>query len=123
MIHSILLVGFGSFLGGICRFLSTRLACAHLSGMFPFGTFAVNIAGCFLIGIFYGLSEHGFSPSVRLFFTVGFCGGFTTFSTFASESLQLVKAENVLAFALYASLSVFLGILAVHAGNLATRIL
>lgn len=123
MIQSILLVGFGSFLGGICRFLLARLVGSHLSGTFPFGTFAVNIAGCFLIGIFYGLSEHGPSPSVRLFLTVGFCGGFTTFSTFASESLQLVKTGSICTFALYAALSVFLGILAVYAGNLATKIL
>lgn len=123
MIHSILLVGFGSFLGGICRFLSTKLIGAHLSGAFPFGTFAVNIAGCFLIGLLYGLSEHGLSPSVRLFLAVGFCGGFTTFSTFANESLQLFKAGNVLTFALYAGLSVFLGILAAYAGNMATKIL
>lgn len=123
MIHSILLVGFGSFLGGICRFLSARLIGAHLSGTFPFGTFAVNIAGCFLIGLFYGLSERGLSPNVRMFLTVGFCGGFTTFSTFASESLQLFKAGNIIPFALYASLSIFLGILAVYAGNMATKIL
>lgn len=123
MIDSILLVGFGSFLGGVCRFLSTRLIGEHLFGIFPFGTFAINIAGCFLIGLFYGISEHGLSPNVRLFLTVGFCGGFTTFSTFANESLQLFKAGNVLTFALYAGLSVFLGILAVYAGNMATKVL
>ncbi len=123
MIHSILWVGFGSFLGGVCRFLSTRLIGAHLSGTYPIGTFAVNIAGCFLIGLFYGLSEHGLSPNVRLFLTVGFCGGFTTFSTFANESLQLFKEGNVLSLAIYAALSVFLGILAVYAGNMATKIL
>lgn len=123
MIHSILWVGFGSFLGGVCRFLSTRLIGAHLSGTYPIGTFAVNIAGCFLIGLFYGLSENGLSPNVRLFLTVGFCGGFTTFSTFANESLQLFKEGNVLSLAIYAALSVFLGILAVYAGNMATKIL
>ena len=123
MIHSILWVGFGSFLGGVCRFLSTRLIGAHLSGTYPIGTFAVNIAGCFLIGLFYGLSEHGLSPNVRLFLTVGFCGGFTTFSTFANERLQLFKEGNVLSLAIYAALSVFLGILAVYAGNMATKIL
>lgn len=123
MIGSILLVGFGSFVGGVCRFLSTKLVGAHCCGTFPVGTFAVNIAGCFLIGLFYGLSAHGLNPNARLFLTVGFCGGFTTFSTFANESLQLFRAGNVLQFALYAAFSVFFGILAVYAGNAATRLL
>lgn len=123
MIYSIFLVGIGSFVGGVCRFLSTRLIGAHWSGAFPLGTFAINLAGCFLIGLFYGLSAHGLSPNVRLFLTVGFCGGFTTFSTFANESLQLFRTGNILPFALYAALSVFFGILAVYAGNAAARLL
>jgi len=122
MISTILCVGAGSFFGGICRFLGSRLMSAYLGTSFPFGTFAVNILGCLLIGLFYGLTENNLSPNVRLFLTVGFCGGFTTFSTFANEGLQLFKTGNILQFSLYAALSVFLGILAVYAGNLLSRI-
>ena len=125
MLQSILLVGCGSALGGICRFLSTRCISKFFPAMghFPLGTFAVNLVGCLLIGLFYGLSEHTLSPNARLFLTVGFCGGLTTFSTFANENLQLFRDGNVLMFALYAAGSVFFGILAVHLGSLAAKLL
>lgn len=123
MFHSLLLVGTGSFIGGIFRFLLSKCVSSQISSAFPVGTFAVNIAGCFLIGIFYGLSEHGLSAGARLFLTVGLCGGFTTFSTFASEGLQLFRSGNVFTAALYAALSVFIGILAVYAGNATTKLL
>ena len=122
MILSILYVGGGSFFGGICRFLCSRLMNAYFGSAFPFGTFTVNMLGCLLIGLFYGLTENSLSPNLRLFLTVGFCGGFTTFSTFANESLQLFKTGNIWLFSLYAALSVFFGILAVYAGNLLSRI-
>lgn len=119
MAFSILLVGLGSFLGGVCRYLSTISLGKIFAGTFPIATFFVNIAGCFLIGTFYGLAANGnwLSPNARLFLTVGFCGGFTTFSTFSNEILQLFRNGNVLTAALYASASVFLGVLAAWAGN------
>lgn len=122
MIQSILCVGVGSFFGGICRFLCSHFINAYFQKGFPVSTFAVNILGCLLIGIFYGLAENILNPNVRLFLTVGFCGGFTTFSTFANEGLQLFKSGNIWMFALYAALSVFLGILAVYTGHLLTRL-
>ena len=63
---------------------------------FPLGTFLVNILGCFAIGLFYGLFERGnlMSPNLRIFLTVGFCGGFTTFSTFMNENFLLIKDDN-----------------------------
>ncbi len=123
MLHSLLLVGAGSFFGGIFRFLLSKCITSQIPSAFPVGTFAVNVAGCFLIGIFYGISEHGLNASARLFLTVGLCGGFTTFSTFANESLQLLRSGNAFTTALYAALSVFFGILAVYAGSASARLL
>lgn len=117
-------MGTGSFLGGISRFLLSRFVQNQVISSFPYGTFVVNIIGCFIIGILYGLFEKDqlLSPEWRMFLTVGFCGGFTTFSTFAGENYSLLKDGNFMYLALYASLSVFLGIMAVWLGNLLIKL-
>jgi fluoride exporter len=120
---NILIIGLGGFLGSISRYLAARYIQSMFLSSFPFGTFVVNITGCFLIGLFYGISEKsGMGTETKLFLTVGFCGGFTTFSTFANENLALLRENDLLYFALYAALSVFLGILATYFGNLVIKI-
>jgi len=125
MFRLILIVGAGGFLGTVSRFLASRYVQNNILSAFPYGTFFVNIVGCLLIGIFFGLSEKGdiLSSEWRMFLTVGFCGGFTTFSTFANENLALLRDGNFFYFALYTSLSVFLGLIATYFGNLITKIL
>jgi len=125
MVKILFIIGTGSFVGGVSRFLASRFIQNTLLSAFPFGTFFVNILGCFLIGLFYGLSERGnlVSYEWRMFLTVGFCGGFTTFSTFANENITLLKDGNIFYFALYAGLSVFIGILATYLGNLVTKLI
>lgn len=125
MTRIILLIGAGSLIGGISRFLASRLIQDSILSAFPFGTFIVNITGCFLIGLVYGISERGnvTDAGLKMFLTVGFCGGFTTFSTFANENVALLRDGNIFQFALYTSLSVFVGILATYLGNLITKII
>src|SRR5438034_10636311 len=91
MDRSILLVGIGGFVGSIARYLVAVFFAGQLSSAFPFATFAVNVVGCFLIGILFALSDRGniLTPEWRIFLTTGFCGGFTTFSTFSYESIRL----------------------------------
>ena len=124
MFKLILIIGTGSFIGGVSRFLASRYIQNTVISGFPYGTLFVNVLGCLLIGIFYGMSERGnfMSAEMRPFLTVGFCGGFTTFSTFASENLSLLKDGNFFYFALYTALSVFLGLMATYFGNLVTKI-
>ncbi len=125
MFRLLLIIGSGSFIGGIARFLISRYVQSQALSTFPYGTFLVNVTGCFLIGIFYGLSERGnlMNADLRMFLTVGFCGGFTTFSTFANENISLLREGDFFYFALYTSLSIFLGLMATYIGNLIIKAL
>jgi CrcB protein len=124
MVRSLLVVGFGGFLGTIFRFLISRYFQVNVSTVFPWGTFIVNILGCLLIGIIYGISEKSgiLSSDVRLFLTVGVCGGFTTFSTLSNDAFMLLRQEEWFLFAFYTSLSLFFGLLAVYIGRLTINI-
>jgi len=125
MLKLILAIGTGSFIGGVSRYLIGRFVQQHVWTAFPFGTLVVNLSGCFLIGLFYGLSDRGSLTGVewKMFLTVGFCGGFTTFSTFANENMAMLRDGNFLYFALYTSSSVFLGLLATYLGSLLIKAL
>lgn len=118
MIRILLLIGTGSFVGGVFRFLLSHLIQEHASSGFPWGTLVVNVAGCFAIGLLYGISDRGHLPSeeLRLFCMVGLCGGFTTFSSFICEGYDMVSGRNFLHLAAYLLLSIVLGLLAFHFG-------
>lgn len=109
-----LVVFIGGGIGSVARY-AVSLA---LNGRgFPFGTFAVNVAGCFLIGLFGALSSRlGWSETTRLLLSVGLCGGFTTFSTFSNECLAMARQGEMLPLAIYAVLSIVCGIAAVFIG-------
>lgn len=117
LIKSILAVGAGSFLGGAGRYL-VSLAMKGVSKGFPWATLAVNLAGCFLIGLLWGLFSKNGSDSSNwaLFLTVGLCGGFTTFSTFSKEALVMLQEGNIWGFSGYVAISVIAGIALVALG-------
>ena len=111
LIKTILAVGAGSFLGGAGRYLIS-LAMKGVSKGFPWATLTVNLVGCFLIGLLWGVfSKNGTEDcNWALFLTVGFCGGFTTFSTFSKEALLMLQGGNIWGFAGYVAVSVIAGI-------------
>lgn len=111
----------GGGLGSVLRYiiqLKVNEQASTYAFPFSWGTFTVNIIGCLLIGLFYSLSEKLQWPlHIRLFLTVGLCGGFTTFSTFSNDSLSLLEGKFYITFMLYTLLSIGLGLLAVLAGG------
>ena len=113
----VLLVGLGSFIGGISRYLITLFVQNKILSTFPYGTMAVNIIGCFLIGTIYALSERGnWNPEWRIFLATGIMGGFTTFSSFSNETVSMLRdAEYWPAFT-YVALSIIIGLAATFAG-------
>jgi CrcB protein len=119
----VILVGMGSLLGGIFRFLVGNFFAQKFFTAFPLGTLAVNLIGCFLIGICFGLSERGnvLSPEWRIFLTTGFCGGFTTFSTFSYESIRLIEDGELLFVLLNVAISVIVGFIATYLGILLVK--
>lgn len=125
MIRTMLLVGAGGFLGSVSRYLASKLIQESVSSGFPYGTFIVNITGCLFIGLIYGISERSalLTSGWKMFLVAGFCGGFTTFSTFANENLALLRDGEFFFFLLYSGLSVILGITAAYIGVVITKII
>lgn len=119
MLKNVLIVGLGGFLGSSGRYL------LHLSMLklgwdrFPLATMTANILGCLIFGIVLGLSvksDTKMSHGMLIFLTTGFCGGFTTFSTFAIENVRMLERDAFIGMAIYIALSVVLGLLAAYGG-------
>ncbi|HLR26652.1 MAG TPA: fluoride efflux transporter CrcB [Fodinibius sp.] len=117
MLQSVLIVGIGGFLGSIGRYLISYLIKQQWPFPFPFGTITVNLLGSLLIGIIMALSlTENIGQQMRLLLATGFCGGFTTFSTFSFEFFSLLQKEHSGYAFLYAGASLMLGLLFVWLG-------
>ncbi len=123
--REIIFVGAGSFLGGALRYLlSTWVHRVLDNPWFPYGTLAVNVSGCLVIGFLAGLADERavFTSEARLFVFIGILGGFTTFSSFALETFALARNTQITGAAANVALEVILGIASVWCGNIIARL-
>jgi CrcB protein len=125
MLERTLIVGAGGFLGSAARYLVQGAVYRYVPTDFPYATFLINVSGCFGIGFLAVLAQDSFviGPSARLFLMVGVLGGYTTFSTFGYETMELLREGGGLAAAANAAGQVLLGLLAVWLGAATARIL
>lgn len=116
-IENYLIVGLGCFLGGILRYFFERLWVQD-AGTFPLGTFVSDFLGCLIIGLVIGYfaKKKYTSATIKLFLTTGFCGGLTTFSSFALEVVRLIYDHNFFMACTYTLINLFLGLCAVFIG-------
>lgn len=117
-LYKILLVGTGGLLGSVARYITVRSISERIPTIFPYGTLTVNILGSFILGIVYGvaLRKTDMSENIKLFLGVGFCGGYTTFSSLAWESVALFNQKMAGSSLLYLGISMVTGILALITG-------
>ena len=118
--HKLILVGLGGFIGAVLRYLiSGCVQNLTQSVAFPHGTLAVNIMGCFLIGIFSHLvdSQAGMTAEIRLLLMVGILGSFTTYSTFSNETINLLQDQRLFLAFLNVATHIILGLSAVILGR------
>ena len=116
-------VGIGAAIGGIFRFWLSDYTHKILPESFPFGTLVVNVLGSFLLGLimFYFNDRELLGPNLRIFLAIGFCGGFTTFSTFSLETMNLFKDAQYFFALLNIFLQVFLSLLGIYFGYIVSK--
>lgn len=116
-------IALGSALGGVCRYLVGGWVQRGAGWQFPAGTLVVNVTGSFLLGLVlrYALETPGLTPEYRALLTIGFCGGYTTFSTFSYETIALLEDGQWARAGVYAGLSLGLSLAATLLGLLSAR--
>jgi CrcB protein len=120
-----LLIGLGAAIGGVLRFWLSNYTYKFLPETFPYGTLFVNVSGSFILGliIFYFSEKELLSAQLRIFLAIGFCGGFTTFSTFSLETINLLRESQYWFSFLNIILNLFLCLLGMYLAYLLTKIL
>lgn len=118
-------VAIGGAVGSVVRFLVSVMIQRSSGGLFPLGTLAINITGSFLLGFLmrYALGTSSITPEVQALLTTGFCGGYTTFSTFSYESIALIETGQYGRAGVYVGLSVGVSLVATIAGMWAAHVL
>jgi CrcB protein len=118
MIKNLLLVLIGGGLGSIARYLLSYFFTKNNVSTFPWATFIANSLGCLLIGLLFGYIQKNNlqNETIKLLLITGFCGGFTTFSTFSLENIQFIQNQNYNLALIYTLASIFVGFLAVIIG-------
>lgn len=119
----VLFVGLGGAAGSILRYLTSIITMKYYSTSFPIATLIVNVVGCFVAGLIFGLISQDTTEAqnLKLLLLTGFCGGFTTFSAFALENVKLMNSGNTTTAVVYTGTSIAAGLLAVWIGLLITR--
>lgn len=113
----LLLIGTGSFIGGVFRYILAQFIQTKFLSTFPYGTLGINIIGSFAIGLIFALSEKtNMTPEMRLFLATGICGGFTTFSAFTNETFSMFRDGQLFYASAYITSSVLFGVLATFFG-------
>ena len=119
MLKEIIAVFIGGGIGSILRFLLNKIEIVSENN-YPYSTFISNVVGCFILGLVLGyfIKNGSNNSTLFVFLTVGLCGGFTTFSTFSNENLQLIQNGHILSFLIYTLLRLILGIMFVYFGTI-----
>jgi CrcB protein len=113
----VIVIGTGSFIGGVLRFLLSQFVQSKFLSAFPYGTLTVNITGCLLIGLVFGLADRGnITQEWRMFLATGLLGGFTTFSAFSNETIAMLRDGQFIYAATYVAASVVMGLAATFIG-------
>ncbi len=121
--QKILLIAIGGAIGAVARYVLSGIPYKFLDPVFPYGTLLVNLTGAYIIGVLFALSERiEISSDIRFFVFIGILGAFTTFSTFALETVNLVRDREVLLGLWNFIITNFAGILAVFLGFFTTRV-